>query len=123
MTLTAFLMLASLLDSTTYGYGEKMCGDVGKPVVCAKGAITASGEPFDVEVPQVALALPAKWRVRAQRIKLRVSGGKCQWVRLVDKMNARWVGLRGFDLNPAALSLLTGNRAIKHWTGRVEICR
>jgi hypothetical protein len=122
MTVTAYLLLASLFPSTTYGYGEIMCGDVGQPRACSKGAVTASGLPFNTAVPQVALAMPTDMRIKARKIRLRIAGGKCQWVMLADKMNERWIGARGFDLNPAAQALLTGKPAVKHWTGRVELC-
>ncbi len=122
MTLTAYLMLASLVPSTTYGYGEGMCGDPGHARPCATGAITASGERFDTRIPQVAIALPSKMRIRAQRIRLRIEGGKCQWVRLVDKMNERFTAVRGFDVNPAALRILTGKPATNSWRGRIEMC-
>jgi hypothetical protein len=122
MNLIAYLLLASLVPSTTYGYGEIMCGDVGKPRRCSDGAVTASGLVFDTKVPQVALALPARMRLKSRRIKLRLPGGKCQTVTLADKMNERYIGVRGFDLNPAALELLTGKGAVPHWSGRVELC-
>jgi hypothetical protein len=122
MSLIAYLLLASLLPSTTYGYGEIMCGDVGKPRRCNDGAITASGLVFDTSVPQVALALPARMRLKSRRIKLRLPGGQCKTVILADKMHERWIGNRGFDLNPAALRLLTGKDAVPTWSGRVELC-
>jgi hypothetical protein len=99
-----------------------MCGDVGRPRPCTTGAVTASGAPFDTTVPQVALALPAARRLKARRLRLRVEGGRCHWVLLADKMNERWIGVRGFDLNPAALSLLTNKPANPNWKGRVELC-
>ncbi len=122
MSMTMYLLLASLFPSTTYGYGERMCGDPGHTRTCALGAVTASGEAFDPTVPQVALALPVVSRVRAKYVRLRAEGGVCQRVRLVDKMNARYVAVRGFDLNPAALKLLTGKRG-PNWSGRVELCQ
>ena len=119
--LTAYLFLASLVPSTTYGYGELMCGDPGKAVSCGKGAWTASGMAFDPGIPQVALAVPSPLRIDAQRVWLRVPGGACKRVWLADKMAARWVGVRGFDLNPAALRLLTGREG-PNWSGQVEVC-
>lgn len=121
MVLAQLLLLASLLPSTTYGYGEKMCGDPGKAVACDSNAVTASGVPFNPDVAMVALAMPAKLRLKATHIGLRVPGGKCKLVLLADKMNERYVGKRGFDLTPAALRLLTGSSG-PMWSGRVEIC-
>ena len=118
-----YLMIASLVPSTTYGHGELMCGDVGKPVACAVGAVTASGVPFNPAVPMVAIAMPANRRLVARHVWLRVEGGECRRVRLTDKMNARYIGVRGFDLTPAAVRLLTGKPATKHWSGRVEVCK
>ena len=112
-----------MLTSTTYGYGEKMCGDPGHARTCDKGAVTASGIKLDPELPQVAIAAPASMLLKAQRIGLQVPGGKCVWVSLVDKMNERWIGVRGFDLTPGALKLLTGKPATKYWTGQVSVCK
>lgn len=50
------------------------------------------------------------------------SGGACVRVRLVDKMNPRHIGMRGFDLTPGALKVLFGS-ADKHWTGNVSVCQ
>ena len=93
MTLTLYILLASMLPSTTYGYGEIMCGDVGKARSCATGAVTASGARFDTEVPQVALALPTRLRLKGRHVRLRVDGGKCHTVALADKMHERWICL------------------------------
>lgn len=123
MYLNQLLLLASMLTSTTYGHGELMCGDIGKAVPCVKGAVTASGLPFDPTVPMVAIAAPTAMVLKARTIGLRVPGGKCRGVKLADKMNPRYVGVRGFDLTPAAVALLTGAPATKHWSGRVELCK
>ncbi len=122
MAITQLLIVASLLTSTTYGYGELMCGDVGKPRTCDKNAVTASGVPFNPDVAMVAIAAPVNLRLTAQYIGLRVPGGVCRKVLLADKMNERWIGVRGFDLTPAAVRLLTGQPATRHWSGRVEVC-
>jgi len=123
MLLTQLLLLASMLTSTTYGHGEMFCGDIGKAVPCSKGAITASGIEFDPSVAMVAIAAPTKLVLRAKTIGLRVPGGKCRRVKLADKMNPRYIGVRGFDLTPAAVQLLTGKPATKYWSGRVEVCK
>ena len=122
MGIETLLLIASLMRSTTYGYGEFMCGDIGKPVPCAKGAITASGIEFDPSLPMAAIAAPTKFVLRAKVIGLRVEGGKCKRIHLVDKMNPRYIGVRGFDLSPAAVKLLTGDAHPK-WSGRVEVCQ
>jgi hypothetical protein len=116
------LLIASSLPSTTYGYGETMCGDIHKPMKCDIGAITASGVPFDPQVPSIAIAAPAHLRIRPTLIYMRIDGGKCKPVWLLDKMNPRWIGIRGFDLTPAAVELLTGKAATPYWSGVVEVC-
>lgn len=121
-TLLELLITASGLVSTTYGFGEHNCGDIGRPVPCVSGAITASGVPFAVSVPQVAVAAPTKMRMGASVVWLRVGSGKCYPVALVDKLNPRYIGVRGFDLNPAAQALLTGKPATRHWSGVVHVC-
>lgn len=122
-TLDILLFLSSLLPSTTYGYGELRCGDIGQPVACDGNAVTASGEAFDPTKPQVAIAAPLRLVLKAKWVGLKVEGGKCKWVRLTDKMNPRYVGVRGFDLTPAAVRLLTGKDGGKYWSGRVEVCK
>lgn len=124
-TLLELLVIASGLTSTTYGFGEHNCGDIGRPRICATGAITASGVPFVISVPQAAIAAPTKMRLGASVVWLRLGDdqhGPCHPVALVDKMNPRYIGVRGFDLNPAAQSLLTGKPATRHWSGRVHVC-
>ena len=116
-----YILVASGLHSTTYGHGELMCGDIGKPVKCSVGAITASGEVFDPQIPQVAVAAPTGLRMYPQVIPLRIKGGKCKFLRIVDKMNPRYIGKRGFDLTPAAVTLL-GGMATEYWSGEVEVC-
>lgn len=122
MELAQLLLLASLLPSTTYGYGEVMCGDIGSPRACDSSAVTASGVGFDPTRAMVAIAAPAGLRLKARVIGLRVPGGKCRKVLLADKMNPRYIGVRGFDLTPAAVALLTGKPASPVWSGRVEVC-
>lgn len=117
-----YLAIASGLVSTVYGGGEMFCGDVGKPVACAHGAITASGEVFDPTIPMVAIAAPYGVRLRARMVSLKVPGGECRPVLLADKMNPRWIGVRGFDLTPAAVELLTGGAQGLKWSGRVQVC-
>lgn len=123
MSLNVLLLIASSVVSTTYGHGELMCGDSGRPVPCDIGAITASGVPFRPDVAMVALAAPEGMVLTARYIGLKVAGKKCKRVLLADKMNERYIGIRGFDLTPAAVELLTEKPATKHWSGQVKICQ
>jgi hypothetical protein len=112
--------------ATTYGWGESMCGDIGKPRPCLRGAKTASGELFQPHrVPSAAVPAPTNKRLRASWIGLRlqgVPGAPCVRVRLNDKANPRWIGKRGLDLSPAAVRELTQNLPTPHWSGKVEQC-
>lgn len=123
MTLDILLLIASGLAATTYGHGERRCGDIQTPRACAAGATTASGVPFDPTLPQVAIAAPTKFFLKPTRIGLKLKHGKCQSFQLVDKMNPRWIGERGFDLTPAAQTRLTGRPATKHWQAPVFVCQ
>lgn len=117
-----YLLIASEVVSTTYGYGEGNCGDV-IPRPCTYGAVTASGMVFDPNEATVAIAVPRQLRVRAQRIGLRMPGDNCVEVILNDKMNERWIGTRGFDLSPAAVAKVTGSSPSPSWSGRLEYCK
>lgn len=170
--ISEFIVAASGLMSTTYGYGEFSCGDAKlklswleqiamqtnlniktkvilreklpalaslsfhefmtahaimgklKPAQrCSRGAITASGEPFQpFDEPSAAIALPTNVIMRPSWVYLRIADGECHRVRVNDKMNPRFIGKRGFDLSPAAQSLLTGQPASRNWSARVFIC-
>lgn len=122
MSLIELLIIASGLLSSTYGHGERFCGDIGFPVPCELGAITASGVAFNPGLAQAAIAAPTRMVMRDSFIYLRVDSGPCRKIHLVDKMNPRWIGKRGFDLTPAAVKLLTGKPATRHWSGRVFVC-
>lgn len=119
---TVWILLAGHLQSTTYGYGEKNCGDPGQARPCEKGAITASGEEFDPAIPSAAIAVPADMRMKAHDIYVSMAEGPCVKVRLNDKSNERWIGERGFDFSPAAVELLTGQPAVATWSGKVSLC-
>ena len=127
-TIATYLLIANGLLATTYGWGEKNCGDIGKAVSCSKGAVTASGDLFDPEVANAAMALPTNIRmVKGLRLPLRImhadgSYGTCHWMPVNDKMNPRYIGVRGWDLSPAAVNLLTGGKAHRKWSGKVQIC-
>lgn len=123
MTLIDLLMIASGLPATTYGFGEHFCGDVGKPVPCAYGAVTASGEVFDPSLPTAAIAAPFTLLLKPTLVRLRIPGGKCRAIRITDKMNPRWIGKRGFDLTPAAVRLLTEGESHPKWSSKVEVCK
>jgi len=123
MLLDIFIVLASGLEATTYGFGEYFCGDYGSPRPCSYGAVTSSGVVFDPDVPQAAVAAPRWLKFRPRVVFLRVDGSsRCHPIRVVDKMNSRWIGKRGFDLTPAAVRLLTGKTPTKYWSGRVHVC-
>lgn len=119
----AYVKLASAFISTTYGYGEMMCGDTDKPQVCSKGAITASGVPFEPDKPTIAVPMPANMRLRAPlSVSLYSEAlGECVQMWLTDKKNAKFIGNGGLDLSPGALKAL-GIKPSKHWSGRVELC-
>lgn len=122
LKLAPYVFIAHGLPATTYGYGEKMCGDIGKPRSCTVGAITASGEAFDPHVASAAIALPTKIRMSAKNIWIRTAKSACIRVRLNDKMNPRYIGKIGLDLSPAAVYNLTGKRN-KTWSGIIFICK
>lgn len=121
MLLIKFIILAHGLRATTYGWGGWNCGDIGNPQPCVYGAITASGEVFDPDIPSAAVAAPSNLHIEGVWVWLRVDGGPCVKIRVNDKSNPRWIGHRGFDLSPAAVKLLTG-QATKYWSGKVYLC-
>jgi hypothetical protein len=121
-TFAVWMFLASNVKSTTYGYGEMMCGEPGQPRPCEVGATTASGEPFDPAIPSAAIAIPHNMVMVAMDMYVKIPGGTCHKIRLNDKMNERWIGYRGFDLSPAAVKLLTGKEASSNWSGKVSLC-
>ncbi len=122
MSINVLLLIASSVISTTYGYDEKMCGDVESPRACGLGAITASGIPFNPALPQVAIAAPTTFILKARYIGLRIKDGKCVKVHLVDKMHERWISERGFDITPRAQELITGKPATPYWSGKLTVC-
>jgi len=120
--LIIYILLASGLRSTTYGWGELMCGDVGHPVRCTDGAVTASGDVFDTSIPTMAVSAPVWLVTRSKVVPVKIDGGKCVYIRVNDKMNPRYIGERGFDLSPAAVRLVTGAVPTSTWSGRITIC-
>lgn len=117
------LKLAMTLQATVYGLGENMCGDIGDPMPCIKGAVTSSGEIFDPNIPSAALPFPTKRVIKPMSIYISINNGKCILVRLNDKSNPRWIGRRGLDLSPAAIKQSTGEYPDKHWGGTVKLCQ
>lgn len=115
------IAMASIQQASTYGYHERNCGDIDAPAACSKGAITASGEEFDPTLPTAALAVHSGAIMRPVTVIMRVGSGPCVPIRVNDKMNAKWIGKRGFDLSPAALKALTGESSAT-WTGTVTLC-
>lgn len=122
MMIESFLLLASGLLASTYGYGELFCGDIGKARPCSYGAITASGVIFDPDKPQAAIAMPQEIPIVERTIYLRIAGGPCRPIQLVDKMNPRFIGERGFDLSPRAVQDLTGKRD-ENFLQAVFVCK
>ena len=126
LALPIFVDIALKHPATTYGWGERMCGDVGNPKPCLRGAVTASGETFRPHrVPSAAVPAPTNKRLRASWIHLKLAGvpdAPCVRIRLNDKANPRWIGQRGFDLSPAAVRELTQGMPTPYWSGKVEQC-
>ena len=117
-----YMLWASGLFATVYGFGERYCGNPGKPVPCIEGIPTASGELVSHKIPQVAVPMPKNLIVRPVWISLRVEGGPCRRVRVVDKKNWRYIQRGGFDLNPKAVKVLTGRWPTKSWSAKVFLC-
>lgn len=124
VTLLYYILLASGLKATTYGYAESYCGPIGKPRPCIKGAPMANGEPFDPDSPTVAIAAPSNLRIPLDTyVWLRIKDGPCVRLKLTDKMNPRYIGVRSFDLTPKSVELLTGKPATRHWSDVVYVCQ
>ena len=118
-----YLFQALKLPATVYGLGELMCGDIGKPVICAGGAITASGEALWPRlVRSAAIPAPTNYKMRVKRIDIKINDGKCISVRINDKSNPKWIGKRGLDLTPVAIFESTGKWPSKRWGGNVTPC-
>lgn len=116
-----YIIIASGLLSTTYGYGERFCGDIGKPVACDSRATTSSGIPLTNSLPIIAVAAPSRVTFKAHWVRMKADNKKCAWLLLADKMNPRYVGNRGFDLTPEALRRLS-IKPHKHWSGTLTPC-
>jgi hypothetical protein len=115
------IKLALYFSATTYGYGELMCGDIGDPKPCVKGAVTASGEVFDPDIASAAVPTPTDVKMVVHVIGIKSHDGLCIKVRVNDKSNPRWIGSRGLDLSPKAVELITGKKT-KYFMSKIERC-
>lgn len=134
MTLIHYIKLASGLLATTYGHGEMMCGPIDKPQACIYGAITSNGSTFDPDKATAAIAAPSTLRIPPSgvRVHLRIISrdahgrlsfsGPCKLILITDKMNERWIGVRGWDLTPGAVRYL-GGTASPMWSATLELCK
>jgi hypothetical protein len=113
---------ASGKKAHTYGWQELSCSSLTKPTPCVKGAKTASGVTFDPDVASFAFALPVTYRVKPMKVLLRLKGGVCKWIWLLDKKNMRMIEKAPWDLTKAAITLL-GGKASSSWSGIVEVCK
>lgn len=116
-----YVVIALTLTASTYGYGEGKCGDTDKPVSCASGATTSSGEAFDPEEATAAVPAPAKQRTRPMYVSVKAANGTCVQIKVNDKSAERWVFRRGLDLTPGALRAL-GIVPSRYWSGKLELC-
>lgn len=123
MPIPSFLVAALAVPATTYGHGEHMCGDPGKPRPCTYGAVTASGRPFRPSEPMVAVHVPPEV---THRVRLRpgrwyvcfrhAEDGRDVWLPVLDKK-----GNKGFDINPSGLRAL-GIEPLPWWSGKLSPC-
>jgi len=121
LSILDYIVIASGLLSTTYGYNEKNCGDIGKPVACSSEAVTASGIRLGSGLPIVAVAAPTRMRMRPFWVRMKTENSPCTYLLVADKMNPRYIHDRGYDLTPDALKKL-GITPSPHWSGKVEVC-
>lgn len=115
------LIIAQGLRATTYGYGEFFCGVRGRPRPCIKGEPTSSGEEFDPDIATAALPAPGYLHFKPFYVRVKNHTGRCVSIRVNDKANPKWIGVRGLDLSPRAVELITGN-AYRHWSGKLQFC-
>lgn len=110
-----WILLALTTKASTYGYGEKMCGEQAKE--CDTSQLTASGLPFNPSEITAAVNMPKEYRVRPMLVYLKLEGSyQCHAVVVNDKK-----GRKGLDLTPATLSLL-GAKPRRTWSGNVIGC-
>lgn len=118
-----FIALAATQIATTYGYHERNCGDVGKPVACDDRAVTATGERFKPTEITAAVPAPKKNRIYTTIIYVKDYKGDCIPLKINDKKNPRYIGKSGLDLTPAAVWAITGKLPTPYWSGRIELCK
>lgn len=114
-------LVAAMVPAQVYGYGERYCGDPGKPVSCSVGATTASGTPFNPMRAHVAVPSPKNLRLRKGKFIcfMHVSGSKV-YLPWTDKK--KWKGGHGgFDFSPRAVEML-GHKPTKHWSAKIKLC-
>ena len=118
-----FIALAATQMATVYGYGEHMCGDVGKPVPCDHRATTATGDRFKPMEITAAVPAPKRKLIFTTVIYVKNHKGGCTPVKVNDKKAPRFVGKGGLDLTPGAVWAITGKLPSRHWSGKIELCR
>lgn len=118
-----FIALAMTQTATVYGFGERMCGDVGKPVPCDERAITATGEQFKPTEITAAVPAPKSKRIFSYTIYIKNYKDICIPVKINDKKNPRYIGKGGLDLTPGAVWAITGKLPTRYWSGRIERCK
>jgi hypothetical protein len=121
--LETYLQKADGKVATVYGFSEKLCGDVGKPRRCSKGAITASGQMFDPHEPTAAMALPFKFKLPAEglRVGLMFEGGTCTSILINDKKHPRFINHKPLDLSIGAVKAM-GGIPTKIFSAEVFLC-
>lgn len=121
--LETYIERADGKTATVYGFGEKMCGDVGKARRCSKGAVTASGQPFDPAMPTAAIAIPAKYKMPPEGMKvgLMFEGGQCTEILINDKKHPRFMNSKPIDLSVGAVRAMGGNPT-KRFSDKVFLC-
>jgi len=116
-----FLELALQFSATIYGLHEKNCGDIGKPIPCAKGAVTASGQHFDPDLVTAAIPAPTNRIMRPFYVCILSREGKPVHILVNDKTHPRWIGKRGLDLTPGAWKAL-GYEPTRSHSAKLEGC-
>ncbi len=86
--------------------GEMMCGNVGNPKPCSRGAVTASGAIFDPAVPSLAIAIPRGLRLKIRLIYVKTVDSACTAVWLTDKKNERYMEKQPWDMSRGLKKLL-----------------
>ena len=105
------------IQATTYGWGEMSCLRNRHPAPCTTGAVTSTGEKFDISLPTAAIHVPRGTFFKPTNAFFKLTeDSECQQIRINDTK-----GNRGIDLSPASLVLL-GAKASRHWSGKVIFC-